>query len=206
MPEARLAQGLQALGLALSEDRRRRLLAYVALLTKWNRTYNLTAVRDPGEMVTRHVLDSLAVVPWLHGSRILDVGSGAGLPGIPLAVACPERRFVLLDAGGKKVRFLRQAVLELALDNTEAVQARIEDFQPDRPFDTVISRAWSSLAELQRQGRRLCGPGGRVLAMKGAYPVAEVEALDEPAALERVVPLSVPGLDAQRHLVVLRAA
>jgi len=201
----RLDQGLAALGLALPAPDRERLLAYVRLLAKWNIAYNLTAVRDPLEMVTRHLLDSLVIVPHLHGARVLDVGTGPGLPGIPLAVARPELAFTLLDANAKKTRFVVQAVGELALKNVEVVQSRVENYRPSRIFDTVVSRAFASIADMLAHARHLCAPGGRFLAMKGAYPEEELEAL--PAGYDvEVVPLTVPGLDAARHVVIVTPA
>lgn len=201
----RLDQGLAALGLALPAPDRERLLAYVRLLAKWNSAYNLTAVRDPLGMVTRHLLDSLVIVPHLHGARVLDVGTGPGLPGIPLAVARPELAFTLLDANAKKTRFVVQAVGELALKNVEVVQSRVENYRPSRIFDTVVSRAFASIADMLAHARHLCAPGGRFLAMKGAYPEEELEALPAGYDIE-VVPLTVPGLDAARHVVIVTPA
>ena len=173
----RLDQGLTALGLALPAPERERLLAYLRLLGRWNNAYNLTAIRDPLDMVTRHLLDSLAVAPHLAGTRVLDVGTGPGLPGIPLAVACPALGFTLLDANAKKTRFVVQAVGELALKNVEVVQTRVENYRPSRTFDTVVSRAFASIAAMLAAARHLCAPGGRFLAMKGAYPEEELKAL-----------------------------
>lgn len=175
------------------------------LLAKWNGTYNLTAVRDPLEMVTRHLLDSLVMVAFLRGARVLDVGTGPGLPGIPLAVARPDLGFTLLDANAKKTRFVVQAVGELALKNVEVVQSRVEKYHPSRTFDTVVSRAFASIADMLAHARHLCAPGGRFLAMKGAYPEEELTAL--PAGYDHeVVPLAVPGLDAARHVVIVTPA
>ena len=204
--EARLAKGLAALGQKLDAPTQARLLAYVALLAKWNRAYNLTAVRQPAQMVVRHLLDSLAVRPYLHGMRLLDVGSGAGLPGIPLALAEPARRFTLLDSNGKKVRFLTQAVAELRLDNVDVVQCRVADFRPRKPFDSILSRAFSGMAELIDQAAHLLAAQGRFLFMKGAYPEAEVAALPAGWRVDSVHRLEIPGLDAERHLLVVRAA
>ena len=202
-PQARLQAGLQALQLTLPADTQERLLQFVQLLIKWNRVYNLTSVRKPDDIILRHILDSLVVVPHLAGHRVLDVGTGAGLPGIPLSLACPEMAFVLLDSNNKKVRFVRQAVAELELDNVTVEQARVEDYRPEQPFDVVISRAYSSLAEMHGQAARLLAPGGRLLAMKGVYPLAEMDALKEAGLASEVVPLQVPGLDAERNLVIL---
>jgi 16S rRNA (guanine527-N7)-methyltransferase len=177
----------------------------VRLLAKWNSAYNLTAVRDPLEMVTRHLLDSLVVAPHLYGARVLDVGTGPGLPGIPLAVARPELAFTLLDANAKKTRFVVQAVGELVLKNVEVVQSRVENYRPSRIFDTVVSRAFASIADMLAHARHLCAPGGRFLAMKGAYPEEELKALPDGYDYE-VVPLAVPGLDAARHVVIVTSA
>lgn len=205
-----LSAGLKALNLECGLDVQARLLDYVRLLDKWNRVYNLTAVREPAEMVTRHLLDSLTVLPFLNeqAQRILDVGTGPGLPGIPLALlsesANPERRFVLLDSNSKKTRFLQQAVAELQLHNVQVVHARTEAFQPDAGFDVVVSRAFASIADMLAGAGQHCLPGGRMLAMKGADPVAELQDLDPAFALEQVHRLTVPGLDEERHLVCLR--
>jgi 16S rRNA (guanine527-N7)-methyltransferase len=199
-----LDAGLEALGLPLAGAQRAGLLAYVALLAKWNRAYNLTAVREPREMVSRHLLDSLAVAPHLSGTRLVDVGSGAGLPGIPLALACPERTVVLLDGNGKKTRFMTQAAAELGLGNVSVVHSRVEAYAPEPRFDLVISRAFASLADMLRTTAHLVTAQGRFLAMKGAYPAAELEALPEGFVLEEAIRLRVPGLDAERHLIALR--
>jgi 16S rRNA (guanine527-N7)-methyltransferase len=201
--EALLHQGLEALGLPLADTAVERLLAYVALLAKWNRAYNLTAVREPPAMITRHLLDSLAVLPHLHGAAVADVGTGAGLPGLPLALASPERRFVLVDGNAKKCRFVTQAVAELGIPNVNVVRSRVEDYRPDRVFDTLISRAFASVAQLLALGGHLCAPGGRVLAMKGLHPRAELDELPPDFRLLSVVRLRIPGLDAERHLVII---
>jgi 16S rRNA (guanine527-N7)-methyltransferase len=195
-----LASGLHELQLALSSAEQSRLLAYVELLTKWNKAYNLTAVRDPDQMISRHLLDSLAITPCLRGARVLDVGSGAGLPGIPLALACPERDFILLDSNGKKTRFMIQAVATLGLRNVEVVQARVEDYRPAEPFATVVSRAFASLTDFLQLTTRLCAADGCWLAMKGEVPETELRALP-PGLTAQVRPLQVPGLDARRCVV-----
>ena len=209
--QARLEEGLRALGLQpviLGEP----LLVYLRELAQWNRAYNLTAVRDPLEMVTKHVLDSLAVLPHLHGQHIIDVGSGAGLPGIPLALADPARRFVLLDSNGKKAAFMRHAVRVLGLNQAEVVQSRAEDYAAGAGrgrFDSVLSRAFASLAEMLDQAGALCARHGRILAMKGQFPEDELEAVrHKPTGfeVEAVLPLQVPGLAAERHLVLFSRA
>ncbi|HET7921813.1 MAG TPA: 16S rRNA (guanine(527)-N(7))-methyltransferase RsmG [Gammaproteobacteria bacterium] len=198
---AQLAAGLDALHLALPSATQASLLDYVALLTKWNAAFNLTAVREPAQMISRHLLDSLAIVPLLHGAGVLDVGSGAGLPGIPLALACPERRFVLLDSNGKKTRFMVQAVAELGLDNVDVVQARAEDYRAAGPFATVVSRAFAALADFLRLTAQLGDADTRWLAMKGEPPEQELAAVPAGFRVAAVHPLAVPGLDARRCAV-----
>lgn len=200
-----LASGLCQLGLPLDAATQRRLLDYVALLQKWNRVYNLTAVRDPQKMLVQHLLDSLAVLPHISGRRVIDVGTGPGLPGIPLALANPALEVALLDSNHKKTTFLRQACLELGLANATVLCERVEAWRPAEKYDVVISRAFSDLAEFAALARHLCKDGGAMLAMKGIYPHEELTRLPAGAALLGVVPLRVPGLDAERHLVVLQA-
>ncbi len=200
----RLDAGLAVLGLDADEGQRAGLVAYLALLVKWNRTYNLTAVRDPLDMVGRHLLDSLAVAPYLFGDSVLDLGTGAGLPGIPLALLQPERRFWLLDGNGKKTRFVRQAVMELGLDNCEVVQARMESYRPGRNFATIVARALASLSELRALGEPLLAHPGRLLLLKGRAPEAELEDLIPRPANLRVHRLVVPFVDGERHLIEVR--
>ncbi len=201
--EDALADGIRRLGAAVPPDAPARLAAYLRLLAQWNRAYNLTAVRGLDAMVVRHALDSLSVLPWLpgDGGRLIDVGSGAGLPGIPLAIARPGLRVTLLDSAGKRVRFMRQAVLELTLANVEVVQSRVEDYRPPQPFAAVVSRAFASLADMAASAGHLCTPGGRLLAMKGQRPDDEIAALPPGFAVLGVHALAVPGLAAERHLV-----
>ena len=182
---------------------RQRLLAFVRLLAKWNAAYNLTAVRDPEEMVTRHLLDSLVLLPYVQGPRVLDIGTGPGLPGIPLAVARPDCAFTLLDANAKKTRFVTQAVGELGLKNVEVVQTRVENYRPVEKFDTLVARAFSNIADMLNNAQHLCAPGGRFLAMKGVYPEAELAAIPAGYAVSEVVALKVPGLEAARHLAII---
>lgn len=180
-----------------------RLAAYLDLLVRWNKAYNLTSITDAEGMVVRHILDSAVARPWLAGTTILDAGSGAGLPGIPLALLEPERRFTLVDASGKKVRFLRQVVMELKLPNVTPVQARLEGWHAESPFDTVISRALASLGEFVTTCGHLAGAGGRLVAMKGRRPDAEIAAVPAPWRVTAAEPVTVPGLDAERHIVVM---
>lgn len=199
--------GLAELGLTLTDQQCIRLLAYLNLFAKWNSAYNLSAVRDPEEMLTRHLLDSLSIVPHLSaGSRWLDVGSGGGLPGIPLAIVYPETAITLLDSNGKKTRFLFQVKTELGLDNVDVVQSRVEAFTPPAPFDGIFSRAFSTLATFLEGCQHLLAPGGRFYAMKGLYPEAELSEVKKPYNVEACFPLQVPGEDAARHLVVLNKA
>jgi 16S rRNA (guanine527-N7)-methyltransferase len=200
---SRLAPALAALGLPLAAAGQQDLWQFIELLQQWNKAYNLTAVRDPEEMLTKHVLDSLAVLPFVRGARVLDVGTGAGLPGIPLAVARPELQFTLLDGNGKKTRFVTHAVAALALKNVEVLQARVEDYRPAVPFATVISRAFAALDDFVRLAGHTSAPGGRLLAMKGVRPDEEIQALPAGFRLVAVHPLKVPGLDAERCVVEL---
>ena len=197
-----LDTGLAKLGLDLPEAVREKLIDYVELLAKWNKTYNLTAVRDLAEMVTRHLLDSLAVAPHFHGRRTIDVGTGGGLPGIPLALVFPERQFVLLDSNSKKTRFLIQAKATLGLENVTVVHERIEAFQDDVGFDCIITRAFAPVADILTGSRHLLTPKGEFLAMKGAVPEQELAAMPQGYQLIEVIPLRVPGLEQeQRHLL-----
>jgi 16S rRNA (guanine527-N7)-methyltransferase len=202
---ALLARGIKALGVDLPEEASERLLAYAALLIKWNRVYNLTAIRDPGEVVTHHLLDSLAVLPQLARVKTLaDVGSGGGLPGIPLAIARPELAVTSIETVSKKASFQQQAKIELGLANFQPLCARVEKVQPDAPFDGVISRAFTDLADFVGLTAHLIGPTGRLYAMKGVYPEAEIAALPAGWAVERNVKIVVPELNAERHLIVLQ--
>ncbi|QIB67614.1 16S rRNA (guanine(527)-N(7))-methyltransferase RsmG [Kineobactrum salinum] len=198
-----LAWGCDALGLDISAAQQQKLLDYLDLLQKWNRAYNLTAIRDPLAMVTRHLLDSLAVVPHLSGNDCLDIGTGAGLPGIPLAIALPGRQFHLLDSNGKKTRFLFQVKMELGLANITVCQARVETLATSRQYDVIVSRAFASLAAMVAGTRHLLAPGGCFLAMKGAWPQDELAAIEDQCVVLGVESLTVPGLDEQRHLVRL---
>ena len=200
----RLAAGIAALGIALPEQAQEKLLAYLTLLLKWNRTYNLTAVRDEGEMVTHHLLDSLAVLPHLGAiGSLADVGSGAGLPSVPMAVARPELKLTSIEASQKKAAFQQQAKIELGLSNMSIHCGRVEVLKPATPFDAVISRAFSDLALFVRLAGRLVREGGRLLAMKGVMPGEEVARLPAGWRMTAAHVLAVPGLDAQRHLIVL---
>lgn len=198
-----LAAGLDVLGLALDAEQQEKLLAYVALLTKWNKVYSLTAIRDPERMVAHHLLDSLAPLPYLKAEnpRILDVGSGFGTPGIPLAIARPQWQLVLLDSNHKKTTFLRQAVLELQLANVTVVTDRVESYRPDARFPIITSRAFADLAEFVRLTRHLLTADGEWAALKGVYPFEEIAGLPAGTKLAGTEKLVVPGIDAERHLV-----
>ena len=202
--ERRLDDGMTALELSIPNDIRDRLLAFVELLHKWNRAYNLTAVRDPLEMVSRHLLDSAAVLPWVEGPRILDVGAGPGLPGLVLAILRPDLDISLLDSNGKKVRFQRQAVMELGLTRVTPIQARVESFAPPAGgYDQLISRAFASLEDFIGMTRSLLAPGGQWLAMKGPAVDGELERLDDDIRVLSRHPLRVPFADGGRELVML---
>lgn len=199
----RLREGLAQLNIELFPRQLEQLLGFIEILQKWNRAYNLTAVRQPEQMISQHLLDSLSVLPYLWGERLLDVGAGAGLPGIPLAVSRPGMHVTLLDSNGKKTRFMQQAVLELGLDNTEVIKSRLEEYRPVRPFDTVISRAFGSLEAFVRMSAPLCRPHGRLLAMKGKNPEHELQDIDLMEFSPTIQRLQVPWLDAERHVVCL---
>jgi 16S rRNA (guanine527-N7)-methyltransferase len=202
----KLTQGSAELGLQMSADVRDKLLDYLALIAKWNRVHNLTAVRGSTKMVSAHLLDCLAIVPHLKAGTVLDVGSGAGFPGIPLALMWPQSHVVMLDSNHKKAAFLRQAVIELEIKNAEVVCERVEAWHPQQTFDLVISRAFSDLPEFLRLAGRLCSASGQVVAMKGLYPDEELAQLPGEFVLHSAIPLKVPGLTAARHLVLLNPA
>lgn len=201
-----LSRGAQQLAVELTPEKHAGLLAYLSLLIKWNKAYNLTAVRDPDEMVSRHLLDSLSVVPHVAGlgDNWLDVGSGGGMPGIPLAILFPERHFTLLDSNGKKTRFLTQVKLELKLANLDVVHSRVEAFTPERPFSGIVSRAFSSLEDFSNWTRHLGDGETRWLAMKGLHPDDELQTLPDDFRVESAHQLEVPGCQGQRHLLILR--
>jgi len=180
------------------------LLAYLNLLLHWNRAYNLTAIRDPQQMVSRHLLDSLTLVPYIQGRTLADLGSGAGFPGIPLALACPQLQVTLIESNGKKSRFLREVVRQLALSNVEVAHSRIEAFTPVADYPQITARALASLADIVQSGGHLLAPNGQLLAMKGVYPAAEINALALGWQVSAVHRLQVPHLAAQeRHLVII---
>ena len=205
--QEQLSSGLVALGIDLSAEAQNRLLAYAAFLEKWNRTYSLTALRDPRRAVSHHLLDSLAILPFVTSPNLLDVGSGGGQPGIPLAIARPDLAVTLLDSNGKKVAFLKQAVIELGLTNVQVISARVEDYRPGGIFAAITSRAFAELADFVALTSHLLAPSGEWLAMKGQRPDAEIAKLPAGASggsLSEVHRLDVPGVDGERHLVVIR--
>jgi 16S rRNA (guanine527-N7)-methyltransferase len=200
----RLRCGAQGLGMELTDSQVERLLGYLRLLSQWSHTYNLTAVRDPAEMLPRHLLDSLSVRRYLFGERVLDLGTGAGLPGFPLAICEPDRHFALLDGNGKKIRFVRQAAMELGLSNLEAAHCRIESYRPGHKFSTIACRAVSAIHEIHALAAPLLEAPGRLLVMKGRYPAEE---LQNPALADldlAIYPLQVPFLEGERHLIEIR--
>lgn len=203
---ARLIERARLLDVSLSETAAERLLQLLDELERWNKAYNLTAIRDRAEMLTHHLLDSLGTHPYLEGGRIADVGSGAGFPGLPLAVANPRREFTLIDSSGKKTRFLAHVVRTLGLENVTAAHVRVEALAPAQPFDTVVARAFAALPELLEKVRSLTAAGTRVLAMKGRYPAAEIAAVRAPWRLVSARRLEIPGLGEERHLVTLELA
>ncbi len=190
------------MGVPLEPGQQQKLEAYLDLLVKWNKTYNLTAIRVRQRMVTHHILDSLSLLPLLQEGRVADLGSGAGLPGIPLALLRPQQPVVMVDSNIKKSRFIQQAILELGLSNASVVHSRVEQFRPQQPFDTVVSRAFTSLSQFLAAAAPLLRSGGEVIAMKGRWPEEEGGEVIEGFELKQVVPVTVPGIDAERHLVI----
>lgn len=198
-----LSDGLCQLSLAQPPDdnQQSKLIKYVELLDKWNKAYNLTAVRKPSQMVTRHLLDSLAICPYLRGKHILDVGTGAGLPGIPLAIVFSNKQLTLLDSNNKKTRFVIQAVSELELSNVDVVQSRVENFQTSELFDVIITRAYSAVGDMLEQTSHLLADDGTFLAMKGANPLAEIDELPSGYTIRKNHEIQVPNLEEKRHLL-----
>jgi 16S rRNA (guanine527-N7)-methyltransferase len=189
--------------IVLSDKQQQQLVAYVELLDKWNKAYNLTSVRDPKEMMVKHIMDSLVVAPHLTGKHYIDVGTGPGLPGIVLAIALPDTQFVLLDSLGKRVRFLMQVKHALGLDNVTPVQSRVEEYQPSVKLDGVLSRAFASLQDMVQWCSHLIDDSGRFIALKGQFPDEELENLPAGTKFEQDISLDVPKLDAERHLIIL---
>jgi len=203
MSQNALASGLAALDITLAAEAQHKLLAFRDLLLKWNKTYNLTALRDPAQAISHHLLDSLAILPHVSAGNLLDVGSGGGLPGIPLAIARPDLSVSMVDTVQKKTTFLQQAVIELALKNVTVHHARVEEMQGQ--YDQISSRAFAEIGLFISLTRHLLAPNGRWLAMKGVRPDDELNALPADITVEAIIPLTVPGLDAERHLIILKA-
>jgi 16S rRNA (guanine527-N7)-methyltransferase len=201
--EKELRRGLDELGLQCSEQEVRKLLNYLQLLEKWNSSFNLSGIADIESMLSRHLLDSLSLHSHLSGNCFADVGTGAGLPGIPLAILNPKKHFALIDSNGKKTRFLFHVKTVLSLENISIVNCRIEHYQSPQQIDMVMSRAFSSLADLAELTRHLLAPGCRLLAMKGRYPEQEIESLPDDFEVTRVEKLEIPGDETQRHLIEL---
>lgn len=201
----KLSRLLDEAGISLTDRQKTLLVAYVDMLHKWNKAYNLTSVRDPAEMVVRHILDSIVVAPYLQGQRFIDVGTGPGLPGIPLAIVLPDAHFTLLDSLGKRVRFLRQVQHELKLENITPVQSRVEAYPSEPPFDGVISRAFASLNDMVSWCHQLPGEKGRFYALKGQLPEDEIASLPDDFSVESVEKLRVPQLEGERHLVIIKS-
>ena len=200
----KLSRLLDEAGISLTDHQKTQLVAYVEMLHKWNKAYNLTSVRDPDEMLVRHILDSIVAAPYLQGERFIDVGTGPGLPGVPLSIVLPDAHFTLLDSLGKRVRFLRQVQHELKLTNISPVQSRVEDFPAEPSFDGVISRAFASLTDMVNWCHHLPGQNGRFYALKGLIPSDEIALLPPELSVESVVELTVPHLEGERHLVVVK--
>lgn len=201
----KLSRLLANAGISLTDHQKTLLVAYVDMLHKWNKAYNLTSVRDPNEMLVRHILDSIVVAPYLQGQRFIDVGTGPGLPGIPLAIVLPDAHFTLLDSLGKRVRFLRQVQHELKLENITPVQRRVEAYPSEPPFDGVISRAFASLNDMVSWCHHLPGEKGRFYALKGQLPGDEIASLPDNFSVESVEKLRVPQLEGERHLVIIKS-
>ena len=195
-----LVEGITKLGQSIDEAKIDCLLGFINLVEKWNKAYNLTAIKQKQDMIRLHVLDSLTVLPYLNGTKIIDIGTGAGLPGIPLAICLPDLAFTLLDSNAKKTRFVQQAVLELKLTNVQIVHSRVEDFQPEQRYDTVLTRAFAELADIVQTTRHLAAENGRLLAMKGR---CSDEELSQVLHKKTIIPVQVPEVEAERNLVCI---
>lgn len=201
---AKLKNLLKQTALSLTEQQEKQLVQLVLLLNKWNKAYNLTSVRDPMEMLVKHILDSLVVSPYLQGDRFIDVGTGPGLPGLPLAIINPDKIFILLDSLGKRISFIRNAVRELGLTNVETVLSRVEEYQPDHQFDGVLSRAFASLKDMTDWCHHLPDQNGAFYALKGQYHQDEIAELSNNFSISEVIELNVPELIGERHLILIK--
>jgi len=201
--EEQLNSAAKVIGIDLSTLQSNKLIDYLELLIKWNKAYNLTAIRDPKEMLVKHLIDSLSIAPFIEGKNILDVGTGPGLPGIPMAILFPEIKFLLLDSNGKKTRFLTQSKITLGLDNVDILHGRVEAADNTKRFDQILSRAFTALDNMVFICKHLLSDNGRFLAMKGLQPKEEIEAMPESFSVEKSIPLVVPGCEDQRHLIII---
>ncbi|WP_293751476.1 16S rRNA (guanine(527)-N(7))-methyltransferase RsmG [uncultured Paraglaciecola sp.] len=199
-----LKDSLKNCDLIVTEEHQQQLIHYVLMMHKWNRTYNLTSVREPQQMVIKHIVDSIVVAPYLDKTIYIDVGTGPGLPGIPLAIMCPDKQFILLDSLGKRVRFMKQVAYELKIDNIQPVQSRVEDFEPSEEIDGVLSRAFASLKDMLHWCQHLVNSHGVFLALKGQLPKDELEELPLGFILQETIKLDVPGLEGERHIVKIK--
>ncbi|MBU3020221.1 16S rRNA (guanine(527)-N(7))-methyltransferase RsmG [Aestuariibacter sp. A3R04] len=199
-----LAQGADALKLSVSDTQATQLVGFVERIHKWNKAYNLTSIRDPEQMMVKHILDSIAVTPHVGGKRVIDVGTGPGLPGVPLAIMLPDTQFTLLDSLGKRVRFMKQCAYELGLQNVSPLHSRVEAHQPGQPYDVVLSRAFASLKDMLHWCQHLVDSSGVFLALKGQFPQSEIDEVSDHFQIESVTELSVPDLEGDRHLVTIR--
>jgi 16S rRNA (guanine527-N7)-methyltransferase len=196
-----LKNSLKKCGLVATENQQQQLIRFVLMMHKWNKTYNLTSVRNPQQMVIKHIVDSIVVAPFLDKSHYIDVGTGPGLPGIPLAIMCPDKHFLLLDSLGKRVRFMKQVAYELKIDNIEPVQSRVEDFVTDVKIDGVLSRAFASIKDMLHWCQHLVDSQGVFLALKGQLSKDELDGLPLGFILQETIKLDVPGLEGERHIV-----
>ena len=204
--ESKLRQSVALFDFPVSEAQQGLLLDYLSMIHKWNKAYNLTSVRDPEAMLTKHIVDSIAVKPFLDGTRFIDVGTGPGLPGIPLAIVQPDAHFTLLDSLGKRVRFMKQCAHELKMTNIFPIQSRVEDHSPENVYDGVISRAFASIKDMLHWCEHLVDSEGAYFALKGQLPSEELSQVPDKFTVSSVESLSVPGLEGQRHLVVIKKA
>jgi 16S rRNA (guanine527-N7)-methyltransferase len=199
-----LKSSLKNCDLVVTSQQQQQLISYIMLMHKWNKAYNLTSVREPRQMVVKHIVDSIVVAPFLEQLRYIDVGTGPGLPGVPLAIMCPDKQFVLLDSLGKRVRFMKQVAYELKIDNIQPVQSRVEDFVPEVKIDGVLSRAFASLKDMLHWCEHLVDSDGVFFALKGQLPVKELDELPSGFVLQDTIKLNVPGLDGERHIIKIK--